>query len=80
MIEITLSPEQEAQAQRIAAIIGKRAQEEALHMARILASKADAELLGKTEFELRERAHQFAAHALQTALNERKKGGTRGRA
>ncbi len=80
MIDITLTPEQEAHAQRIAAIIGKKAQEEALNMARILASKPDAELVGKAEFQLRERAHDFAAHALETALNERKKGATKGRA
>jgi hypothetical protein len=80
MIDLYLTPEQEAEAQRVAAIIGKKAQEEALHMARILASKPDAQLLGATEFQVRERAHQLAAHALETALNERKKGGTKGRA
>jgi hypothetical protein len=80
MIDIPLTPEQEAQAQRLAAIIGKKAQEEALNMARILASKPDAKLLGATEFEIRERAHKLAASALETALNERKKGGTKGRA
>jgi hypothetical protein len=78
MIDLTLTPEQEAEAQRIAVIIGKCAQEEALNMARIMASKPDAQLLGATEFEIRDRAHQFAANALETALNERKKGGTRG--
>ena len=80
MIDLTLTAEQEAEAQRIAAIIGKKAQEEALHMARILASQPDAQLLGKTEFTIRDRAHHLAAHALETALNERKKGGTKGRA
>ena len=80
MMDIKLTAEQEAQAQRIAAIIGKKAQEEALNMARIMASKPDAELLGATEFQIRERSHQLAAHALETALNERKKGGTTGRA
>jgi hypothetical protein len=80
MIDIPLTPEQEAQAQKIAAIIGKKAQEEALRMARLLASKPDAELLGATEFEIRERAHKIAAHAIETAVNERKKGGTRARA
>jgi hypothetical protein len=80
MIDIKLTPEQEAQAQRIAAIIGKKAQEEALNMARIMASKPDAQLLGATEFEIRERSHKLAAHAIETALNERKKGGTKGRA
>ena len=80
MIDITLTLEQEAQAQRIAAIIGKKAQEEILDMARIMASKPDAQLLGATEFEIRDRAHKIAAHAIETALNERKKGGTKGQA
>jgi hypothetical protein len=35
--------------------------------------------LGKTEFELRDRMHELAAHCLQAALDERKKGGTEGR-
>jgi hypothetical protein len=80
MIDITLTLEQEAQAQRISAIIGKKAQEEILDMARIMASKPDAQLLGATEFEIRDRAHKIAAHAIETALNERKKGGTKGQA
>jgi hypothetical protein len=77
MIDLTLTPAQEAEAQRMAAIIGKKAQEEALNMARIMASKPDSQLLGATEFEIRDRAHDFAAHAIETALNERKKGGTK---
>jgi hypothetical protein len=80
MIDIALTPEQEAQAQRIAAIIGKKAQEEALNMARILMSKPDHELLGAAEFQVRDRCHELGAHAIETALNERKKGGTKGRA
>jgi hypothetical protein len=76
MADIVLTPEQEAQAQRWAALILKKAQEEVLQMARILAAKPDGQLLGATEFQLRDRAHQLAAHALETALNERKKGGT----
>jgi hypothetical protein len=76
----SLTPDQEAEAQRLAAIIGRRAQDEALQMARLLVSKSDAEIFGQTEFELRDRAHDLAAHALETALTERKKGGTKGRA
>lgn len=76
MLDITLTDGQEEEAQRLAAIIGKKAQEEALNMARLLASKSDDKLLGATEFEIRERAHKFAATAIETALNERKKGGT----
>ena len=80
MTDLNLTPEQEAEAQRLAAIIGKRAQEEALRMARLLASKPDSQLLGKTEFEIRDRVHELGAYALETALKERKKGGTKGRA
>lgn len=80
MLEITLTPEQEAQAQQMAAIIGKKVSQEVLNMARILASKADAELLGATEFQIRDRAHEVAAHAIESALNERKKKRTKGRA
>ena len=76
MSDIVLTPEQEAAAQRMAAIIGKRAQEEALRMAWLLASKPDAHLLGATEFEIRDRVHELGAFALETALQERKKGGT----
>jgi hypothetical protein len=80
MIDIVLTPEQEAEAQRTATIIGKRAHEEALQIARLLASKPDGELLGAVEFEIRDRVHELGAFALETALQERKKGGTKGRA
>jgi hypothetical protein len=80
MSKFALTPEQEAEAQRLAEIIGRKAQEEALQMARVLVSKSDAEIFGKTEYELRDSAHRVAAHALETALSERKKGGTKGRA
>jgi len=80
MADLDLTPEQEAEAQRLAALIGQKAQEEALRMARILVSKADAQLLGATEFEIRDRAHARAAHAIETAVNRRKKGGATGRA
>ena len=80
MADIVLTPEQEAEAQRLAVIIGKRAQEEALQMARLLVSKPDEQLLGATEFEIRDRVHKLGAHAIETALGERKKRGTKGRA
>ena len=49
-------------------------------MAKLLASKPYNELLGRTEFEVRDIVHDLGAKALQTALDERKKGGTGGRA
>jgi hypothetical protein len=80
MTELNLTPEQEAEAQRLADIIAARAKEEALQMARLLVSKPDHELLGATEFDIRERVHKIGALAIETAVNQRKKGGTRGRA
>ena len=80
MKNIVLTAEQEAEAQHVAAIIAKRAQEETLLMVRILMSKPDSQLLGPSEFEIRDRAHQFAANVIETVLNERKKGGTKVRA
>lgn len=77
MAKVTLTQDQETEAQRLAEIIGRRAQDEALQMARLLVSKPDEEIFGKTEFELRDRAHDFAAFVLQSALQERKKGGTK---
>jgi hypothetical protein len=75
-----LTPAQEAEAQRWADIIAQKTKEEALAMARLLVAKPDHELLGATEFEIRERVHKIGACALETAVNQRKKGGTPGRA
>jgi hypothetical protein len=80
MSEPSLTPEQEAAAQRLAAVILEKTKEETLRIARLLVSKRDEELLGATEFQVRDRVHQIGALAIETALNERKKGGTKDRA
>jgi len=80
MTPVTLTKEQEEQAQRFADILMTRTREEVLQIARLLASKADTDILGATEFEIRDRVHKIGAQAIETALNERKKGGTKGRA
>jgi hypothetical protein len=76
----TLTPEQEALAQRLYESMQQAFLDEARRLARLLAGKEDTQLLGRTEFEVRDAVHRLGAKALQTALNERKKGGTRGRA
>lgn len=80
MSELKLTPEQEAEAQRLADIIVQKTKVEALQMARLLVSKPDHELLGATEFEIRDRVHKIGAVAIETAVNQRKKGGTQVRA
>jgi hypothetical protein len=78
MLKIELTPEQEAEAQRLAALVGQKVQEELLQMYRLLMSKPDSQLLGQTEFDIRERVHKIGAQVIETALKERKKGGTKG--
>ena len=80
MSDIVLSAEQEAQAKRLEETLSAKFQEEARGLARLFASRPDAELLGKTEFEVRDRLHALGAQIFETALNERKKGGTKARA
>lgn len=80
MSELQLTAEQEAEAQRLAEIIVEKTKQEALLMARLLVSKTDSELLGATEFEIRERVHRIGAIAIESTVDRRKKGGTTGRA
>jgi len=77
---VELTAEQEAEAQRLADSIAVKTKEELLQITRLLVSKQDHELFGQTEFEVRDLVHQIGARAIETAVNERKKGGTKGRA
>jgi hypothetical protein len=75
-----LTPEQQAEAQRLFEILQGSFLDEARRLAQLLASKPDAQLLGKTEFEIRDAVHRLGATALQAALDGRKKGGIKDRA
>lgn len=75
-----LTPEQEAEAQRWTELVLSKTREELLQMNRLLVSKPDSELLGASEFAIRDRVMAIGAKVLETALSERKKGGTTGRA
>ncbi len=77
MHDSTLSAEQETQAQVIYQRLKDAFDAEALRLARLLAGKDDAHLLGDTEFQVRDRVHALGAQALQTALDERKKRATK---
>ena len=77
MHDLSLSAEQEAQAQAIFHRLKERFDSEALRLAQLMASKDDAHLLGDTEFQVRDRVHDLGAQVLQIALDERKKGGTK---
>ena len=80
MADIPLTPEQEAEAQRLYEALQQAFLDEARQVARLLASKDDRHLLGQTEFDLRDAVHRLGAQALASALEGRKKGGTAARA
>lgn len=49
--------------------------EECKRVARLLADKDDSNLLGQTEYDLRDRVHALGAKALEVAADERQKKG-----
>ena len=79
MCEIDLTSEQEMEAQRIAKVVMELTQDEALRLGRMLAGKKNSELFGQTEFEVRDAVHRIGAAVFESALQERKKRGIKGR-
>lgn len=77
MSRLPLTAEQAELAERIYRTLRQASDADLRDLAELLASKPDRQLLGPTEFEVRDRVHALGAKALQTALSERKKGGTK---
>jgi len=78
MSRIELTPDQRTASERIYAALRAACDDDLRQLADLLASKADGELLGATEFTVRDRALRVGAKALEVALAERKKGVTTG--
>lgn len=68
----SLSPEQEAIAAELAAVIAESAREEILEVARTLASSTTATLFGQTESEVRDIVLRIAAKAYGQHLARKK--------
>jgi hypothetical protein len=77
MSQSHLTTDQADLAERIFQSLRQAAESDLRSLAELLASKPDRQLLGQTEFEVRDRVHRIGAKALETALDERKKGGTK---
>ena len=75
-----LTPEQQAEADRIYTALVAAADEDIRALAHQMASRTDGTLLGENEFTLRDIILRVAAKGLEIALEGRKKGGTKGRA
>ena len=74
-VSVELSAEQEELAQRIYQRLRMKMDEELLAMARLMAAKADHEIFGKGEFELRDKLNEVGATIVAESANERAKKG-----
>ena len=63
--------------QRRARELQEATAEEFAQMVRLLRSKPDGQVLGQTEFEVRDLAHKIAAKVVQAEVNDRQKGATK---
>jgi hypothetical protein len=68
-----LTPEQEAHAQELAKTALQALEGDILRMTRLLASKPDSQVLGQTEFQIRDIVHQIGAKAIRAELDARQK-------
>ncbi len=72
-----MSPEEFAEAQRLLEVTEKAVADELWRMSCLMASKKNGEMLGQTEFALRDMVHRVGAIVLEAAVNGRcKKGAT----
>ena len=76
---IELTAEQEEEAAAIEDLLLAKARVTSHYMARLMASKANRQFFGETEFLLRDAVHRLGAEAIDIALSERKKRGTKAR-
>jgi hypothetical protein len=68
-----MSEEQFAEAQRLFEVLQEAHHDEQWRMACLLTMKADGELFGQTEFEVRDRVLRMGAQAMEAAVNGRRK-------
>src|SRR5262245_8087874 len=71
-----LTPEQQAEAERLYQALRAATDADLRALSESLAAKPDAELFGRTEFEVRDRVLRVGAKAVEIALAGRKKGAT----
>jgi hypothetical protein len=69
---VSLTPEQEHEAQELEAKIRLVFEKEAAALARLLVSKDDKDLFGATEFEVRERVLRIGANVYEEHLRGKK--------
>jgi hypothetical protein len=75
---VSLTPEQQAEADRIYTALVAAADEDIRALANQMATTTEATIFGENEFTLRDIILRVAAKGVEIALEGRKKGGTKG--
>jgi hypothetical protein len=70
-----MSAEERAEAERLFEVTQEAIAEDQWRVCCLMASKKDGQLLGETEFSLRDRVLRMGAIILEAAVNERRKKG-----
>ena len=70
-----MTPEELTEVQRIHDVVLKALDKDIWQVAQLMATKRDDQLFGETEFQLRDKALQMGAKALEATVNDRKKRG-----
>jgi hypothetical protein len=68
----SLTPEQAAQAEQLAADLGEQSKDIFREVAELLSTVPDAQLFGDTEFTVRDRVLKLVAHAYTARLAQKK--------
>jgi hypothetical protein len=68
--------EESAESERVIGLVMKAIEDDFRQAAKAILSKRDDELLGRGEFDLRDRVLKAACHVLEAAINDRKKRAT----
>ena len=69
--------EHSTEVERVIALMMKAIEGDIRRIAEAVVLKRDDELLGRGEFELRDKVLGLASHMLEATVNDRKKGGTK---
>ena len=72
-----ITPEKSEEVQRVHDVMLKAMEQEIWRMAEFMVTRRDDQLLGQTEFTLREKVLRMGAQALEATVDDRKKRGTR---
>ena len=78
MSDLSLTPQQEAEARELEAKVLAAVSQDVKQMCRLMASKQPHQLLGKTEYQMRDLGHQLTARVIEAGVEQQAKKGLPG--